>query len=104
MDMSSSAKAGTVGRSHSPVAAVVAAAVIALVSFVAVYSFGIVWVTLGVLGLACLFIAVANPDVATQIVVFVMYSNAAAVAVRHNPSLLPIAVGFFLLLFIPMVN
>ena len=102
--MSSSAKAGAFGRVHSVAPAVGAAAIIALISFVAIYQFGIVPVTLGVVGIACLCVAVAIPDIATQIVVLVMYSNGAAVAVHQNPSLVPIAVGFFVLLLIPVAN
>src|SRR6266496_1194670 len=102
--MSFSAKAGAFGRPQSLVVPVAAAVIIALVSFAAIYSFGIVPVTLAVVAFACLIIAVANPDFATQIVVLVMYSNAAAVAVHNNRSLTPIAVAFFLMLFIPVVN
>ena len=103
-NMSSSAKTGDLNRPHSLVLPVVAAVILALVSFAAVYSFGIVPVTLGVLAFGGLCVAVANPDFATQIVVLVMYSNAAAVAVHNNPSLTPVAVAFFVMLFIPAVN
>ncbi len=80
------------------------ATILALLSFLSVYRFGIVAVIVGVLALAFFCVAVANPDFATLAVVFVMYSNAAAVAVHSHPALAPLAVGFFLLLFFPTIN
>jgi hypothetical protein len=74
------------------------------ISFLSIYKFGLLTVTGGVLGAAVLGLLAAKPDLATLAVMFVMYSNAAAVAVRSHEGLAPLAVGFFLLLCLPLFN
>lgn len=81
-----------------------AAGVIALLSFIAVYRFGLTMIIGGILCVAVLCLVSAKPKAATLVVLLVLYSNAAAVAARNHEALTPFAVGFFLLLFLPMLN
>jgi putative inorganic carbon (HCO3(-)) transporter len=76
----------------------------ALLSFLGIYRFGFVMVLGGLLAIGVLWWVMLKPAAATLTCVFVMYSNAAAVAVRAHHVPTPIAMGFFLLLFIPMLN
>jgi putative inorganic carbon (HCO3(-)) transporter len=102
--MNVSEKAGGIVRSRSLAPQVAAATLFAFLTFLSIYRFGITTVVAGVLALAFLCVTLAMPALATPVVVFVMYSNSAAIAVHNHPALAPFAIGFFLLLCIPVIN
>jgi O-antigen ligase len=73
-------------------------------SFLAIYRFDIVPVLGGILVLAGLWTVLARPDITTLVVVFVLYSNAAAVAIRSHHLPAPLAFGFFMVLVLPVFH
>ena len=77
-----------VGQRRSSFAEVGAACVVALISFLVIYKFGFLSILGGALALSFLWLVIIKPEAATLLFVAVMYSNAAAVAVRvhHVPS------------------
>jgi putative inorganic carbon (HCO3(-)) transporter len=80
------------------------AAFIATIVFAAMFKFGMTALIAAALLGTVLIVAAAQPDAATLVVLFVMYSNAAAVAVRSHGVPSAFATGFFFLLFIPIVS
>jgi putative inorganic carbon (hco3(-)) transporter len=93
-----------IGQRRSLLTKLVPGVAVALVSFLAIYRFGIPMILGALLALGALWWISVRPDLATLITIFVMYTNAAAVAVRdhHVPSF--VAMGFFLLLLVPVLN
>jgi O-antigen ligase len=94
----------SVGRRRGSASAVVAGSVLALLTFLAIYKFGILSIFGATLVLGFLWLLMLKPQMATLLFVVVMYSNAAAVSIRtfHVPT--PVAMGSFLLAFLPMVR
>jgi len=92
-----------VGQRRSSIAEVGAACVIALISFLVIYKFGFLSILGGALALGFLWLVIIKPEAATLLFVAVMYSNAAAVAVRVHHVPAAIAMGSFLLVFFPML-
>lgn len=79
-------------------------AVVGVVVFVTMMKFGIPGLIAAVLfGIAAL-VAGAWPETATLVVVFVMYSDGAAVAVRSHGVPSAVTMGFFFLLLVPIVS
>lgn len=89
---------------HSGVAGLMTAAVLATVVFASVCVLGLSGLVGGLLLIAVLGIVFAKPECATLVVIFIMFSDSAAVAFRTYGLPAPIAIGSFLLLLLPMLN
>jgi hypothetical protein len=85
-------------------AELVPAILVALLSFLCIYQFGLLSVLGGIAALGVLWWMMLKPEAATLACILAMYSNAAAVAVRSHHVPAPIAMGFFLLLLVPVLN
>jgi O-antigen ligase/polysaccharide polymerase Wzy-like membrane protein len=94
----------SVGQRRSFAAGLVPAIGLAIFSFIAIYQFGVVLLLAGIVGIGVLWLVLVKPELATLVILFVMYTNAAAVAVRVHHVPAPFAMGVFLLLFIPVLN
>jgi hypothetical protein len=91
-------------RARSGITQLIACVVAGLIVFVTMMKFGIAGLIAAVLlGMVAL-IAGGWPETATLVVVFVMYSDAAAVAVRSHGVPSAVAMGFFFLLLVPIVS
>ncbi len=85
-------------------ARLIPALVLAGILFAVLYSTGMM-VVVGIgLMLLALFGVLVVPEAATLLVIFVLYTDAAAVAVRSYGMPSELAIGFFLLLFFPALN
>lgn len=76
----------------------------ALMVFVLMMKFGVAGLIAGALFGVVVLIAGTWPEATTPVVVFVMYSNAAAVAVRSHGVPSAVATCFFFLLLVPIVS
>lgn len=77
---------------------------VTLIVFSAMIKFGIVGIIAGMFAGVLALVAVGWPETATVVVVFVMYSDSAAVAVRSHGVPSTVATGFFFLLLVPIVS
>lgn len=75
-----------------------------LLAFAMMFEFGLPGIAAALLLGMITVVTLSRPEMATIVVLFVMYSNAAAVAVRSHgvPSIA--ATGFFLLLLVPIIS